>query len=203
MSLTVKKTAGVKFLNIRNGAIQIKDDPNNYECIQGMFRGVRYTTTKFKEADVEFMNIDLLSEDGTTYVLCIGVRRSYWANICGSIVSSDPTKPISIYFGLKDKEGGKDPKTIAWVKQEGETIKSRYRKETAREVGLPEWKKVVFNKKEQWDYSEWEDFIRKEMEAFCASLPTVPQTQEPSAEVPNKQETTPTTKVVEDDDLPF
>ena len=205
MGLTTKQGGNLVFLKVKDGSILIKDDANEYKDVQGYLAEVRYRTDTFEGNDIETMNITLLSDDGTKYVFPTRVGSKMWATVAGGLVLCDTSKQVRINVGGEkfDKDGTSKIRSFAWVTQNGAIVKSKYSKDNAQAIGLPEWKKVVVGKKTIWDFEAWEQFIKADIKVMCDNLttPTI-QAQPVSAPKPIAVEEKFSTPA-DDSDLPF
>lgn len=217
MSLGQKTGGSLKFLRLKEGAIFLPDGTTPYQYIDGVVTDIRFKMDEFEGKKVESMNVNIKSVDGNTYVFSVRVENwRHFSALAGGLIPADITRPLRINVGkeaYKSSTGEDKVRAFIWVSQDGKTVKGRYTKTNSEIIGLPAWEKHTIGKKDIWDRSAAEDFIKNEINGVIAQIPKqegVPteNTQEPETTNPKTEK--PKTKVEpevaeedEDDDLPF
>lgn len=161
MGLLTPKTAG-QYLQLKNGSFYLHTDKameNPYPGVEGVITGFQYKTEEFNGSPNEKLYIDI-NDGESAFRWGVNLNSRIYGRLISFLKSADLSRVLTITAAVeKDKKDPEKSYNTVFIQQDGEWLKSAYKK-----GDLPDFKKVRLNGKEMWDKEDWLNAIRNIVE---------------------------------------
>lgn len=209
------RTTGTNFIKVKNHKFYRTTDKEcetPYISLSGVLTSIYVKEESFDGKTFEKLYLGIQAEE-EHFTLGLSTMGDTWAMLISFLKNADLRDSIELQVAAIDNTYMKDgkqvttQKTMIFVKQNGQSLKSFFKKGTENE--LPAWEKVNVGKKTMLVKDAWEDALKAhvvEMNSIVGgntpqprpNTPSQPQTPPPSpVETPNFA------PEVSGDDLPF
>lgn len=201
-------SSNVKYVRLtKQGKFALNTDLETpYDELEGTLTGLRFKDDTYEGNLIRKCNIGLTDTEGVTYVVGVSVDSSWFSTFVSFLKNADLAQPITIHPKINpyDKaDGTKGERRSLLISQDGTFLKSFYSKDSGNK--LPEFKKVVVNKKTVYDKGDFlTELERIVTEDFIPQLPKQPVVKfKAESKTANTDTVEPTVTTEGDETLPW
>lgn len=175
MGLKENGNSNVQYVRLKDGKFYLSNDlTKSYDELEGLITTIKFRDDEWQGNKIRKCNFGLTdTETGITYVVGLSVDSSYFSSLIGFLKNADLSKPLTFHpkvSGYKKEDGTDGERRGIMVSQDGTFLKSFYSKESGNK--LPEFKKMVVNKKNVYDKTEFLDALESVVtNEFIPKLP--------------------------------